>query len=101
MNTFTISTLCTVAGIAVTALFSYIAINRAQRKENKDEGENKGVILSDIGYIKAGIDDLKRGHRETVTAVAQLSERLTRVEESCKQAHKRLDEIHADSKGGN
>ncbi len=97
MSTFAISTLCTIAGIALTALFSYIAYQRAQRKENKEEGENKGVMMSDIGYIKAGVDDLKREQRETAASVGRLSERITRVEESTKQAHKRIDELKGEN----
>lgn len=97
MSTFAISTICTVSGIAITAFFSYLAFLRAQRKENKDEGENKGVMMSDIGYIKAGVDDLKREQRETAASVGKLSERITRVEESTKQAHKRIDELKGDN----
>ena len=97
MSDFVITTICTVAGIAVTALFSYLAFLRAQRKEHKDEGENKGVMMSDIGYIKAGVDDLKREQRETAASVGKLSERITRVEESTKQAHKRIDELKGDN----
>lgn len=93
MDTFIISTICTVAGIAVTALFSYIAYQRAQKHENRDEGENKGVMMSDIGYIKAGVDDLKREQRETAASINRLAERITRCEESTRQAHKRIDEI--------
>lgn len=93
MSTFAVSTICTVAGIALTALFSYVAYQRNKRKDNQNEGESKGVIMSDIGYIKAGVDDLKRENRETAAKVGGLSERITRCEESCKQAHHRIDEL--------
>lgn len=96
MSTFAVSTICTVAGIALTALFSYVAYQRNKKKDNQYEGESKGVIMSDIGYIKAGVDDLKRENRETAAKVGGLSERITRCEESCKQAHHRIDEL----KGG-
>ncbi len=96
MNTFAVSTICTVAGIILTAFFSYIAYQRAVKKESKDEGENKGVIMSDIGYIKAGVDDLKRENRETAAKVGGLSERITRCEESCKQAHHRINELKGE-----
>lgn len=97
MSNFAITTLCTITGIAITALFSFLAFQRAQRKEHKDEGENKGVMMSDIGYIKAGVDDLKREQRETAASMGKLSERITRVEESTKQAHKRIDELKGES----
>lgn len=93
MNTAIISIACTVVGILVTFIFSYIGFRRSTKKDSQDEGKNEGVILSDIGYIKAGVDDLKRENRETRTAINLLSERVTRCEESGKQAHHRIDEI--------
>ena len=63
-------------------------------KRKRAACESRGVMASDIGYIKAGVDDLKREGRETRTDVRLLSERITRCEESCKQAHKRIDEMH-------
>ena len=97
MSTATISILCTIAGIALTAFFSYLAFHRNTKKDSADEGENKGVIMSDIGYIKAGVDDLKREQRDQAAAVGRLSERITRCEESCKQAHHRIDEMKGEN----
>ena len=56
-------------------------------------GEKNGYLASDIGYIKAGIDDLKSEVRAIKSEISELNMRLTRVEESTKQAHKRIDEI--------
>ena len=96
MSQWAITTLCTVAGILLTAIFSFIAYQRNKNKDTQDEGKNAGVMLSDIGYIKAGVDDLKREQREISLAVGQLTERVTRVEESAKQAHKRIDELKGE-----
>lgn len=97
MSTATISILCTIAGIILTAFFSYLAFHRNTKKDSEDAGENKGVMMSDIGYIKAGVDDLKREQREQAAMVGHLSERITRCEESCKQAHHRIDELKGDN----
>lgn len=59
----------------------------------KSEGEKNGSIASDIGYIKAGIDDLKSEIKSIKTELAEYAVRLARAEESIKQAHKRLDEL--------
>ena len=56
-------------------------------------GEKDGFLASDIGYIKAGIDDLKTEIRTLKIEMAEVSTRLARVEESTKQAHKRIDEL--------
>lgn len=80
---------CTVLG----ALIGYLGFLRTKKKDDQSEGESRGVMASDLGYIKAGVDDLKKETRETRTDVRGLSERITRCEESCKQAHHRIDEI--------
>ena len=100
MNAFMVNLLCTLAGMAITFCFSYLAFRRAERKEHRDEGENKGVIMSELGYIKSSTDDIKREQREVATKISGLSERVTRCEESCKQAHNRINEIkmHVDER---
>ena len=95
MSNFAITTLCTIAGIALTALFSYAAHQRAVKQDSQTDGENKGVMLSDIGYIKAGIDDLKREQRDMRLSINEISERIARVEESVKQAHKRINGLES------
>ena len=59
----------------------------------KTDGKEAGTMQSDLGYVKSGIDDIKAEQREQRKMNTQLFERLTAVEESCKSAHKRLDEI--------
>ena len=81
------------AGIA-GVLISWLTLARKGKKDTEKDGESRGVMASDIGYIKAGVDDLKRESRETRASVGELAERVTRCEESCKQAHKRIDEVH-------
>lgn len=83
-----------VGAAALGVLISWLAFARKNKKDSERDGENRGVLASDIGYIKAGVDDLKRESRETRQDVRSLSDRVTRCEESCKQAHKRIDETH-------
>ena len=75
-------------------LISWLAFLKKSRRDSEKFGESKGFLASDIGYIKAGVDDLKRESRETRHEINDLSTRMARCEESCKQAHKRIDEIH-------
>lgn len=77
-------------GVGIT----WATLSKNTKKATADEGENKGYLASDVGYIKAGIDDLKREIREIRHEVGELSTRVARCEESCKQAHKRIDEHH-------
>lgn len=85
-----LSLLVAILGVVV----SWLAFSRKKSKETEERGENRGFLASDIGYIKAGVDDLKRESRETRHDVGELSTRVARCEESCKQAHNRIDEYH-------
>jgi TolA-binding protein len=87
-----ITLLSGVAGVVI----AWLSFAHAGRKDSVEEGHNRGTIASDIGYIKAGVDDLKRENQEHRKAVSDLSQRVTRCEESCRQAHRRIDELRDD-----
>ena len=58
----------------------------------KNSGKQDGVILTEIGYLKSGVDDIKRQIHEEDNRHNLLVERVAMVEASAKQAHKRIDE---------
>lgn len=93
MTQWQIGIFCTVISIVISLVFSLLSHKRNVKKDSESAGEGRGVLQSDVGYIKAGIDDLKRENRAVNLKLDSISERVTRVEESCKQAHKRIDEI--------
>jgi hypothetical protein len=66
----------------------------AWKRNNRSDNRAEGAMQSDIGYIKGGVDDLKREMRESNGRHYHLAERVTAVEESAKQAHKRIDEMN-------
>lgn len=91
-----ISTLC-----AIT--FGYAAFSRNKKKDDEEGGAKTAVVLSELGYIKSSLDDIKRKqesadekqekqHIDVIT-------RLTAVEASTKQAHKRIDDISSKREG--
>ena len=79
-----VSTLCAI-------VFGYVAFSRNKKKDDADDGKASGTILTEIGYIKGGIDDIKSEQREQRKTNTEFVARLTAVEESAKQAHKRID----------
>lgn len=94
MDTALLISIFSVVSAALGVLISWLIFSRQRKKDSEKAGEDRGVIASDIGYIKAGVDDLKRETRETRHDMGELSTKVARCEESCKQAHKRIDEIH-------
>lgn len=82
-----------IVGGVFAILFGVSSWKRAQRKDSEDEGKNGGIILTELGYIKSGVDDVKAEQREQRRINTEMFERITAVEESAKQAHKRLDRV--------
>ena len=76
-----------------TIIFAYVAFFRNKGKDDSDEGKTMGIILTELGYIKSGIDDVKFEQRDLRKVSTEMLERLTKVEASTKQAHKRIDDI--------
>ncbi|MDL2235404.1 hypothetical protein LJC07_04520 [Christensenellaceae bacterium OttesenSCG-928-L17] len=79
--------------IAVIGVCLSIGTFLAGRKSaGKQEGLESGTVLTEIGYIKSGIDDIKRKQDRQEAQHLEVIARLTAVEASAKQAHKRMDD---------
>ena len=81
--------ICTVLGVVL----SYTVYSRNKEKDNKLEGRQDGVMLTEIGYIKSGIDDIKSEQREQRKINTEVYSKLSAVEASATQAHLRIDRI--------
>lgn len=81
-----ISTICAI-------IFGYAAFNRNNKTDTEDEAKRDATVLTEIGYIKSGVDDIKRKQDKQDEQYMKMAERVTAVEASAKQAHKRIDRI--------
>lgn len=81
-----VSTLCAI-------FFGYKAYARSKETDTKEDAKNDATLLTEIGYIKANTDEIKSEQKEQRKTNIELISRLTSVEESVKQAHKRIDRI--------
>lgn len=88
-----ILTIISVVSSLCAIVFGVAAFRRNQKKDDAEAGSEKGTMLTEIGYIKGGIDDIKAEQREQRKTNTEFVSRLTEVEASAKQAHKRLDGI--------
>lgn len=86
--------------IELTVLIGVLSLSLAflGYKLNKDkalktDGMESAEIKTQLGYISKGVDDIRIDLRANERQMVTLGERVTRVEESAKQAHKRLDNI--------
>ena len=82
-------------GTICAIVFGYLAYKRNGKSDNKDEGKKDGVVLTELGYIKSGVDDIKRKQEKQDDQIGKVLELLSSVESSAKQAHHRIDGIES------
>lgn len=87
--------------IEITLLISIITIcctiyaaSRNWTKDTREDQAEQTTILVKLENISAGINEIKTDMRSVKTDLQEHDRRLTRLEESAKQAHKRLDELN-------
>lgn len=74
-------------------VFAYIAFRRSNKDDLLKEGKNEGLIISDIGYIKACVDRVEKNLNVVDERYRNVSERLVKLEEGLSNIIKRVDEI--------
>ena len=74
-------------------LFGILTALRNKKTDDKSEAKEDGIILTELGYIKSGVDDIKHKQAELEKQNLSFVRHLTAVEESAKQAHKRIDKL--------
>lgn len=81
-----ISTICAI-------FFGYKAFVRNRDKDKERDVRTDATVLTEIGYIKANTDEIKAEQKEQRKTNTEFVSRLTAVEASAKQAHKRIDTL--------
>ena len=89
MTPININLIIAIAGLLVSAITFYAGRQTATRQDGKQDG----TILSELGYLKANTDDIKRRLDKQDERDRDYISRLTCVEESAKSAHKRIDQL--------
>ncbi|WP_374964640.1 hypothetical protein [Lysinibacillus sp. RS5] len=83
-------------GIVLTILSLIVAVQGYQlnkTKSIKDDGKQSAQVSAQLQYISKGVDDIRIDIKANEKQMQVLGERVTRVEESSKQAHKRIDKM--------
>lgn len=95
MNQETISILGLVTSL-LSIMFAFLAFKRSEKHDIRKEGKNEGLILSDIGYIKACVDRMEKNITSVDERYREVLERLSKVEEGLDNTKRIVNEI----KGG-
>lgn len=80
-----------VLGVVSAIFLGWITFIRTIKKSIREDAGAGVQIQTDVDYIKRGVDEMRLEQKDQGRRFDALSERVTRVEESAKQAHKRID----------
>lgn len=87
------------AGLIIAALsliLGYLGYSLNKNKTIKDEGKQDAVISTKLDNIERGVQDIRIDIKANEKRVSDLAEKLVRVEESTKSAHRRLDKLEGE-----
>lgn len=86
-----IYTIIAAVAAVCSIIFGGITLKRSVQKDCDATGRERGELKADTEYIKRRVDDVLLEQKDTNKSISILSERVTRVEESAKSAHRRID----------
>lgn len=95
----TFSLILGILGTLAAIIFGYIAYKRSYKSDNKEEGMQDGVVLTELGYIKSGIDDIKHKQEFQDKQFLEIVQRLSAAEKSVSYAHNRINDIERRKDG--
>jgi septal ring factor EnvC (AmiA/AmiB activator) len=84
-----IGLLCTLLG----SIIGFFTFTRNRDKDVRNDASESAVIRTKLDNINAGVTAIQVDIKTNERRVSDLSERVIRVEESNKSAHKRIDAI--------
>ena len=95
METITLAAAAALIGIVATisgVVLGWLGQRRANRTDLISKTTADVQMRTDVEYIKRGVDDIRTEAKVQNQRLDMLCDRVARVEESAKSAHKRLDE---------
>ena len=69
-----------VLGTILGGVLSYAAFHRNSKKDSESEGKEAGTMLTEIGYIKGGIDRIERKQDAQDARYISMAERMSAVD---------------------
>ena len=87
-----------ICGTCSSIIFAYKAFKRNDRKDIAEDTKINTAVMTELGYIKSGIDDIKHKLDKHEAQIMEINQKLAVIEASDKQAHKRIDRLEMDGK---
>lgn len=92
MQTLVFGVITAVVGLC-SLIISFVALARNKKSDDRTEGKESGVLFTELGYIKKGIEGIEQRLENQETQYVSVIAQLTSVDASVKQAHKRIDAL--------
>lgn len=74
-------------------VLGWLGRSRTVKQDTVAEASRDTALRSDMDYIKRGVDEMRLEQKDQGRRFDALAERVTRVEESAKQAHHRISRL--------
>lgn len=91
--TIEVTILISALSVSIALFFGIKNNRRDQKREDKEEAGQSATIITKLEGIEKGVDDIKEEIKGVKADVKEDHDRIIRLEESSKQAHKRIDMI--------
>mgnify|MGYP001392144136 CR=1 FL=1 len=82
----------TVFGMVIT----YFTFMRGRDKTIRHDAEESAKVSTKLDHISRGVDDIRIDLKSNEKQINNVAERVTRVEESAKQAHLRINKLEGN-----
>ena len=82
-----ISIIAAIGGV----VFGVTTIFRNKKQDDTQDGKESGIVLTELGYIKSSLDDIKQKQDRADGQIVGFLRELTAVQESVKSLHHRID----------
>lgn len=93
-----VSVLLSVISVVTAAAAAVTTIKRSNANDNRQQAANLTTLIVKLENISDGVNEIKSDMRNMKSDIQDLRDRLTRVEQSNKSAHHRLDKLEGKSK---
>lgn len=90
-----IALLISLISVAFAVFSGIVNLKRNNTRDVTEDATQMATVITELKSISNGIDDIKKEITSIKDDVKENRDRTTRLEESCKQAHKRIDELVA------
>lgn len=82
-----------VLSLVASVYFNIRTLRKSEKEEQQTESASMTTVIVKLENIGTGVSEIKSDLRNVKNDLKEDREKIVRIDESCKQAHKRLDAL--------